>query len=207
MLKKQLMPMQLQFFAEPGDNTPPAGDQTQTPEFNAENLTDDQLAAIKEKFGFKDDDDVNSIVKSKHSKWQKELEQEKNKAAELAKLSEKERQQALLDEEKEKFEKEKAKFREEQLFVEKGKQLTTEGMPAEFAGRVNGDTAEDILADVKKFREEWDAAIEAEVNKRLVQKKPRVGTSAAGTVTKESIMSIKDDEERTRLIAENRNLF
>ncbi|MGM0174097.1 DUF4355 domain-containing protein [Enterococcus sp. DIV0800] len=206
MINKQVMPMHLQFFAEPGgDDTPPAGDQT--PEFDAGNLTDEQLAAIKDQFGFKDDNDVNLIVKSKHSKWQKELEQEKNKAAELAKLSEKERQQALLDLEKEKFEKEKAKFREEQLFVEKGKQLTAEGMPAEFANRVNGDTAEDILADVKALREEWDAAIEAEVNKRLVQKQPRVGTNGGGTVTKKSIMAVKDDDERTRLISENRNLF
>lgn len=206
MFKKQLMPMQLQFFAEPGDNdTPPAGEQT--PEFDAENLTDDQLVAIKEKFGFKDDDDVNSIVKSKHSKWQKELEQEKNKAAELAKLSEKERQQALLDEEKEKFEKEKAEFHKEQLFVEKGKQLTAEGMPADFAKRIVGETAEEILADVKALREEWDAAIEAKVNERLASKtKTRVGTSA-GQMTKAEIMAVKDSTERQRLIAQNRDLF
>ncbi|MDT2737953.1 DUF4355 domain-containing protein [Enterococcus pseudoavium] len=206
MFKKQLMPMRLQFFAEPGDNdTPPAGEQT--PEFDAENLTDEQLAAIKEKFGFKDDEDVDSIVKSKKSKWQKELEREKNEAAELAKLSEKERQQAILEKDKEKFEQEKAAFRQEQLFVEKGKQLTEEGMPASFAKRIVGETAEEILADVKELRKDWDAALEAEVNKRLAQKTPRVGSSNGGTITKESIMAVKDDEERTRLIAENRNLF
>lgn len=206
MFKKQLLPMHLQFFAEPeGEETPPTGEQPS--ELDLESLNDDQLAAIKEKFGLKNDDDVNSIVKNKKKKWQKELEQEKNEAARLAKLSEQERQEALLDKDKEKFEQEKAQFRKEQLFVEKGKQLAAEGMPADFANRVVGETAEEILEDVKLLRSEWDAAVEAEVNKRLVQKKPRIGTGAAGAVTKESIMAVKDDEERTRLIAENRNLF
>ena len=206
MFKKQLMPMHLQFFADPGDNdTPPA--EEQTPEFDAENLTDEQLAAIKEKFGFKDNDEIDTIVKGKKSKWQKELEQEKNEAARLAKLSESERQKALIQKEKDDFEKEKAKFRKEQLFVEKGKQLTANGMPADFATRVTGETAEEILEDVKALREEWDRAVEAKVNERLASKsKTRVGTGA-GQMTKAEIMAIKDSKERQRMIAENRDLF
>ena len=204
MFKKQLMPMHLQFFADPGDNdTPPA--EEQTPEFDAENLTDEQLAAIKEKFGFKDNDEIDTIVKGKKSKWQKELEQEKNEAARLAKLSESERQKALIQKEKDDFEKEKAEFRKEQLFVEKGKQLTANGMPADFATRVTGETAEEILEDVKALREEWDRAVEAKVNERLASKS-RVGTGA-GQMTKAEIMAIKDSKERQRMIAENRDLF
>lgn len=206
MFKKQLLPMHLQFFADPGDNdTPPA--EEQTPEFDAENLTDEQLAAIKEKFGFKDNDEIDTIVKGKKSKWQKELEQEKNEAARLAKLSESERQKALIQKEKDDFEKEKAEFRKEQLFVEKGKQLTANGMPADFATRVTGETAEEILEDVKALREEWDRAVEAKVNERLASKsKTRVGTGA-GQMTKAEIMAIKDSKERQRMIAENRDLF
>ncbi|MDT2502505.1 DUF4355 domain-containing protein [Enterococcus avium] len=206
MFKKQLMPMHLQFFAEPdGSDTPPA--EEQTPEFDAENLTDEQLAAIKEKFGFKDNDEIDTIVKGKKSKWQKELEQEKNEAARLAKLSESERQKALIQKEKDDFEKEKAEFRKEQLFVEKGKQLTANGMPADFATRVTGETAEEILEDVKALREEWDRAVEAKVNERLASKsKTRVGTGA-GQMTKAEIMAIKDSKERQRMIAENRELF
>lgn len=82
MFKKQLMPMHLQFFAEPGDNdTPPA--EEQTPEFDAESLTDEQLAAIKEKFGFKNNDDIDSIVKNKKLKWQKEQEAKEAEAKKL----------------------------------------------------------------------------------------------------------------------------
>lgn len=206
MFKKQLMPMHLQFFAEPGDDdTPPA--EEKTTEFDAESLTDEQLAAIKEKFGFKDDHDVDSIVKSKKSRWQKELEEEKNEAARLAKLSEKDRQEALIQKQKDDFEREKAEFRKEQLFVEKGKQLTANGMPADFADRVTGETAEEILDDVKALREEWDKAVEVKVNERLASKsKTRVGTGT-GQMTKAEIMAIKDPGERQKMIAQNRELF
>lgn len=203
--KKSFMPLNLQFFAEDGgdDNS---GDHT-TPEFNVDELNEEQLAAIKEKFGFKDDKDVDSIVKSKKSRWQKELEEEKNEAARLAKLSEKERQEALIQKEKDEFEREKDEFRKEQLFVEKGKQLATNGMPPNFANRVNGKTAEEILEDVKTLREEWDKAVEAKVNERLASKsKTKVGTGT-GQMTKAEIMAIKDSKERQRLISENRELF
>lgn len=205
MKNKFFMPMSLQFFAEGGSDDNP-GDQT-PPEFNVDELNEEQLAAIKEKFGFKDDKDVDSIVKSKKSRWQKELEQEKNEAARLAKLSESERQQALIQKERDDFEKEKADFRKEQLFVEKGKQLTAQGIPAEFAHRISGETAEEILEDVKTFRNEWDKAVETKVNERLASKtKTRVG-SGSGQMTKTEIMAIKDSKERQRMIAANRDLF
>ena len=59
---------------------------------------------------------------SREELLEKELEEEKNEAARLAKLSEEERQQALIQKEKDDFEQEKAAFRQEQLLVEKGKQ-------------------------------------------------------------------------------------
>lgn len=208
-MKKNFLKMNLQLFAEPGeggnpDPTPPGAEQAT--EFNLDELTDEQIAAIKEKHSFKTDDDVNDIVKNKHQRWQKDLEKEKNAAAELAKLSEEERQQALINKDKEAFEQEKAEFRKEQLFVEKGKQLTVEGMPSEFAHRITGETAEEILEDVKTFRKEWDEAVEKAVNLRLVQKPTKIG-GGSGSLTKEQIMDIKDPVERQKAISENRNLF
>ena len=211
--KLNLMSMRLQFFAADngaeggqqgaGEN---GGEQIES-ELNFDDLTDEQLAAIKEKYGFKDDHDVDSIVKSKKSRWQKELEEEKNEAARLAKLSEKDRQEALIQKQKDDFEREKAEFRKEQLFVEKGKQLTANGMPADFADRVTGETAEEILDDVKALREEWDKAVEVKVNERLASKsKTRVGTGT-GQMTKAEIMAIKDSKERQQMIAQNRELF
>lgn len=205
MKKKQLMKMHLQYFAEGGEGSTP--ETTETPAINLDELNEEQLASIKEKFGFKDDDDVNKLIQSKHASWSKKLEAEKNEAARLAQLSEEERQQALIQKEKEEFEAEKAKFRQDQLFVEKGKQLVAEGMPAEFANRIIGDSAEEILADVKALRAEWDKAIEAKVNERLAGKtKTRVGGTGEA-LTKADIMKVKDASERQRLIAQNRELF
>ena len=199
------MPLNLQFFAEGGESSAP--ETTETPAINLDELNEEQLASIKDKFGFKDDEDVNKIIQSKHASWSKKLESEKSEAARLAQLSEEERQQALIQKEKEEFEAEKAKFRQDQLFVEKGKQLVAEGMPAEFANRIVGDSAEEILADVKALRAEWDKSFEAKINERLAGKtKTRVGGTGE-TLTKADIMKVKDSSERQRLIAQNRELF
>nr|DAH58821.1 MAG TPA: Major capsid protein [Caudoviricetes sp.] len=176
---EKLLKFNLQRFAENGDPQDPAEPET-PPEFNADSLTDEQVAAIKEKFGLKDDTDVDSIVKSKRSRWQKELEEEKNEAARLAKLSEEERQQALIQKEKDDFEQEKAAFRQEQLLVEKGKQLQEIGIPSAFAARIQGNTAEEAIKDVKSFKAEWDKALEAAVNEKL---KASVDTPLGGGAT------------------------
>ncbi|AIS03580.1 hypothetical protein LG36_0980 [Lactococcus lactis] len=162
---EKLLKFNLQRFAEEGDQQDPAD--PETPEFNADNLTDEQVAAIKEKFGLKDNTEVDSIVNARHSRWQEKLEEEKNEAARLAKLSEEERQQALIQKEKDDFEKEKAVFRQEQLLVEKGKQLQEIGIPSAFAARIQGNTAEEAIKDVKAFKAEWDKAVEAAVNEKL----------------------------------------
>lgn len=177
-----LIKLNLQHFAE-GQEGGEGGEgtgQTTSPEFNTDSLTDEQVAAIKEKFGLKDDNDVDSIVKSKRSRWQKELEEEKNEAARLAKLSEEERQQALIQKEKDDFEQEKAAFRQEQLLVEKGKQLQEIGIPSAFAARIQGNTAEEAIKDVKSFKAEWDKALEAAVNEKL---KASVDTPLGGGAT------------------------
>lgn len=169
MKRKQFMPLNLQLFAEEGgeEQTPDNVQET----FNVDQLSDEQLVAIKEKFKLKDDKDVDSIIKNKRNRWQQDyeakIEQERNEAAELAKLSEKERQQALIDKEKKQLEEERAAFNRERLLVEKGKQLREIGVPDILADRIGGDTAEEALEDVKAFKQLWDKALESAVNERL----------------------------------------
>lgn len=83
-MKKTLFPMNLQLFADPvppSDPTPPAA------EINIEELSEEQLAAVKEKFGLKNNDEVDSIIKGKRSRWQKELEEKELEAEKLAKMN------------------------------------------------------------------------------------------------------------------------
>lgn len=92
---KQFLPLNLQHFAEgqEGGEGGAGTGQATPPEFDAESLTDEQVAAIKEKFGLKDDNDVDSIVKSKRSRWQKEAEAEKQEAEKLAKMNKDEKEE------------------------------------------------------------------------------------------------------------------
>lgn len=200
-MKQKLLKLNLQLFAEEGDPEPAV---TETPEFDAEKLTDEQVAAIKEKFGLKDDTDVDSIVKSKRSRWQKELEEEKNEAARLAKLSEEERQQAIIQKDKDEFEKEKAIFRQEQLLVEKGKQLQAIGIPSDLAARIQGNTAEEAMEDVKSFKAEWDLALKTAVDVALVSS---VDTPLGGGATNNTVNPFSKDTlnltEQGRLLRED----
>ncbi|RBT37390.1 hypothetical protein EB54_03121 [Enterococcus gallinarum] len=204
MKNKLLLPLNLQLFAENSE-----GGQENEPADTSTLSEDKQKEEPKEKTFTRSD--IAKMLAAEKSKWEQEyeakVEKERNEAARLAKLSEEDRQKALLDKDRTEFEKEKAEFQKQQLFVEKGKQLTAQGIPADFAHRITGDTAEDILEDVKAFRAEWDKAVEAKVNERLASKnKTKVGTGA-GQMTKAEIMAIKDTAERQRMIAANRELF
>lgn len=75
------------------------------------------------------------------------------KLLDFAKLSEEERQQAIIQKEKDDLEKEKAVFRQEQLLVEKGKQLQAIGIPSDLAARIQGNTAEEVMEDVKSLKQ------------------------------------------------------
>lgn len=86
MEQKKLLLLNLQFFAEKDETDIPDGSET-SKKLNVDELSDEEITAIKEKFGFKDDKEVDSIVKSKKSRWQKELEEEKNEAARLDRKS------------------------------------------------------------------------------------------------------------------------
>lgn len=88
---KSILSMNLQLFsADPGSSgggnseVPPKGEIT---EIDVDGLTDEQLAAIKEKHSFKTDEDVNAIVDKKFAKWQKDLEAKKQEAEKLAKMN------------------------------------------------------------------------------------------------------------------------
>lgn len=94
---EKLLKLNLQLFGEDGEGGD-GGGQATPPEFDVEKLTDEQVASIKEKFGFKDGTDIDSIINDRYARWQEKMENEKNEAARLAKLSEEERQQANLTE-------------------------------------------------------------------------------------------------------------
>lgn len=210
MKQKKPLLLNLQFFAEKDETDIPGVSET-SKKLNVDELSDEEVTAIKEKFGFKDDKEVNSIVKSKKSRWQKELEEEKNEAVRLAKLSEEDRQQALIQKEKDALEKEKAAFRQEQLLVEKGKQLQELGIPSILASRIHGDTAEEAIEDVKLFKVEWEKALKTAVDQVLLDSvdnplgaatnKSEINPFSKGTLNlTEQGRLFKEDPERAKAL-------
>ena len=90
MKKKSLLPMNLQFFTtkEGGEGSDPEATPPVTPEIDFDKLTDEQVAEVKAKFGFKTDEEVNDLIKIKKSKWREKTEEEKLQAKKLAEMNE-----------------------------------------------------------------------------------------------------------------------
>lgn len=183
MKNKFLMPMKLQFFADPDGEGDP-GEAT-PPELNVEELNEEQLALIKEKYGFKDDKDVDSIVKSKKSRWQKEAEAEKNEAAKYAEMTAEEKIQhelAKKDARIAEFERKEvlSKMSEQasEMLSEKGATPTKEMLRL-----IVSEDAETTSANVKTYLASVEAereAIKAEFEKRLGGRIPLDGDSGNG---------------------------
>lgn len=93
MKHKELLQLDLQLFADgqEGNEGGAGTGQPTPPEFNPDELTDEQVAIIKDKFGLKDDTDVDSIINTRYSRWQKELDEKQNEAAKLAAMDEKQK--------------------------------------------------------------------------------------------------------------------
>ncbi|MHC5281152.1 DUF4355 domain-containing protein [Listeria kieliensis] len=140
------------------------------------------------------------------AKKQEEIENAKDEAARLAKLSKDEREQEETKKREESLEKREKAIRLAELEIETRKQLSENGLPEDFSSMVINEDAEIISNNIKNMRQAFDEAVKKEVNERLSQNTVKRGNGST-SLTKEAIMNIRDTNERQRLIAENRNLF
>lgn len=142
MKNKFLMPMELQFFADP-DGEGDLGEAT-PPELNVEELNEEQLALIKKKYGFKDDKDVDSIVKSKKSRWQQEAEVKKEEAKKYAKMNAEEKLQHELEQKEAEIAELKRGQTLNEMKSEASKMLSGAGLPQddELLGLIVSEDAE-----------------------------------------------------------------
>jgi len=110
---------------------------------------------------------VAQAIKKREAEHKKELEQRtaeaRKEAEELAKLSESERL---------KVEKER-----EELTLSKQREDAIRKLPIEFAGYILGEDADDTFERITIMEEQWQKALEVEINERLKSKTPRLGTS------------------------------
>lgn len=175
MEKEKLMPMNLQFFAEPS----PEPDPTPEPEGKPE-------AGKGEPEGGKTftRDDIAKMISAEKDKWQKEheadVEEAKNEAAKLARMSAKEREEAENKKKLDDIAKREANLNRRELEVATKTELVNSDLPESFLDVVIGKDAESTKENIKKVKELFDKEVQAEVTNRLKTDLPKAGSAAGG---------------------------
>lgn len=175
MEKEKLMPMNLQFFAEPSPEP--------TPEPEPEGKPD---AGKGEPEGGKTftRDDIAKMISAEKDKWQKEheadVEEAKNEAAKLAKMSAKEREDAENKKKLDDIAKREADLNRRELEVATKTELVNSDLPESFLDVVIGKDAESTKENIKKVKELFDKEVQAEVTNRLKTDLPKAGSAAGG---------------------------
>ena len=197
MQERKMMPYNLQFFAEGEEvtTTEPdnAGEDAESIEALKQQLADERAAKAKDKAALdkalKQVGDLTKQLRSRQT--QQEIDEEAKRAAE--------------EETKEHIAALEAYKREN----EAKERYLLQGMDAEMAKKaaaaeVAGDM--DALADIQKS---WADALvkskEAEWKKSMP--KAHIGDGSYPAMTKEEILAIEDDEERTKAIARHLDMF
>ena len=150
---------------------------------------------------------VAQAIKKREAEHKKELEKEtakaRKEAEELAKLSEsermkveKEREEMTLAKQREELDKERNEFEKERLRLQAEKELAIRKLPVNFSQYVLGDDADDTFDRITVLEEEWQKAIEAEVNERLKSKTPKMGSSnKKGFLTEAQVDNMTQQEK------------
>lgn len=175
MEKEKLMPMNLQFFAEPSPEP--------TPEPEPEGKPDTGKGEPEGGKTFTRDD-IAKMISAEKTKWQKEheadVEEAKNEAAKLAKMSAKEREDAENQKKLDDIAKREANLNRRELEVATKTELVNSDLPESFLDVVIGKDAESTKENIKKVKELFDKEVQAEVTNRLKTDLPKAGSAAGG---------------------------
>lgn len=207
MFKKNLRNNLFMFDANTGSNGggDPVITEENTTQINLEDLSEEQLKAIKEKYSFIDNDEVDNIVRNKKQRWEQDVERAKLSEDERKKVEDDELRtnyQSLLDQQ------EKRNRTDAAITMLGNAKLP---VTQELLNLVVRDSDEDTQKQIDSLsqfyvKETTEAAniVRDEVKSGAYPsfKKP----SSVG-LTKSDIMAIEDDNKRIQAIAENPHLF
>ena len=154
------------------------------------------------------DEDVDQIINSKFKKWKLEQEKKISEAQKLAQMDEAEKaeyERKQLEEELKKLRSEKTKS--EMISVSrKMLQENNVSISDDLISSIITEDADKTKENINAFIENFNAAVEKEVNERLKSTPPkRMSNNKA--LSKKDIFDVKDAVERRKLIAANMELF
>lgn len=152
-------------------------------------------------------DEVNKIVQDRLAKEKAKNEKAQEEAKKLAKMNAEQKNQYMVEQLQKELEEYKNKEAKNDMIKEANSMLKDNDitLPDEVVAMLIGDNAEDTKVCVDSFSKAFKTAVERAVNEKLKGKTPKQ-KSIAG-LTREDILSVKDRQERQRLIEENEELF
>lgn len=152
-------------------------------------------------------DEVNKIVQDRLAKEKAKNEKAQEEAKKLAKMNAEQKNQYMVEQLQKELEEYKNKEAKNDMIKEANSMLKDNDitLPDEVVAMLIGDNAEDTKVCVDSFSKSFKTAVERAVNEKLKGKTPKQ-KSVAG-LTREDILSVKDRQERQRLIEENEELF
>lgn len=152
-------------------------------------------------------DEVNKIVQDRLAKEKAKNEKAQEEAKKLAKMNAEQKNQYMVEQLQKELEEYKTKEAKNDMIKEANSMLKDNDitLPDEVVAMLIGDNAEDTKICVDSFSKAFKTAVERAVNEKLKGKTPKQ-KSIAG-LTREDILSVKDRQERQRLIEENEELF
>lgn len=152
-------------------------------------------------------DEVNKIVQDRLAKEKAKNEKAQEEAKKLAKMNAEQKNQYMVEQLQKELEEYKNKEAKNDMIKEANSMLKDNDitLPDEVVAMLIGDNAEDTKVCVDSFSKAFKTAVERAVNEKLKGKTPKQ-KSVAG-LTREDILSVKDRQERQRLIKENEELF
>lgn len=152
-------------------------------------------------------DEVNKIVQDRLAKEKAKNEKAQEEAKKLAKMNAEQKNQYMMEQLQKELEEYKNKEAKNDMIKEANSMLKDNdiNLPDEVVAMLIGDNAEDTKVCVDSFSKAFKTAVERAVNEKLKGKTPKQ-KSVAG-LTREDILSVKDRQERQRLIKENEELF
>lgn len=152
-------------------------------------------------------DEVNKIVQDRVAKEKAKNEKAQEEAKKLAKMNAEQKNQYMVEQLKKELEEYKTKEAKNDMIKEANSMLKEAdiNLPDDVVATLIADSAEATKVCVDSFSKAFKKAVEAAVNEKLKGNTPTQKSSAV--LTKKDILSVKDRQERQRLIGENEELF
>jgi CRISPR/Cas system-associated protein endoribonuclease Cas2 len=145
---------------------------------------------------------ISKALEKNRTKMEKEfreqIEAERKEAERLAKLSQKEREEAEFQKRQDALDKREQELAKKELKAQAITELHQKELPSNFADFLLADDADATFANINTFKKTFDEAIEKAVNERLKGNPPSVGNTNSDAVTKEQFQKMSY-MERTKL--------